>query len=96
MSDPANKDPMTLGGEHGFVGKSVVQTNIVFDDELQLKDYHKFVRYLKVRYPTERTIAGRFSKFIREEVMTLPDFEASLKKSASFGKTPNIEKPTTV
>lgn len=94
--DPANNDPFTLGGEHGFVGKAVVQYNIIFDDETQLKDFYKLVKGLKSKYPDIRTIGGRLAQYIRDEAISKPEWEVLLAKTPSAGKTKNVDKPTTV
>jgi hypothetical protein len=66
MSDPANQDPdLSAGGEHGFIGKAVVQYNIIFETEPQLKEFYTFIRLLKKQYPEERTIGGRIAAYIR-------------------------------
>jgi hypothetical protein len=92
----ANNDPFTVGGEHGFVGKAVVQYNIIFDDETQLKDFYKLIKGLKVKYPDLRTIGGRLAQYIRDEAVNSPEWEALLAKTPSAGKTKNVDKPTTV
>jgi len=94
--DPANNDPFTLGGEHGFVGKAVVQYNIIFDDETQLKDFYKLVKGLKAKYPDIRTIGGRLAQYIRDEAISKPEWEVLLAKQPSSGKTKHVDKPTTV
>ena len=96
MSDPANKDPFTQGGEHGFIGKAVVQYNIVFDDEKQLKGSYVFIKGLKVKYPEVRTIGGRIDRYLQENVIKTKDWEELVAKAPSAGKTKDIEKPTTL
>jgi hypothetical protein len=95
MSDPANRDPFTEGGEHGFIGKAVVQYNIVFDNEKQLKDFYRFIKGLKVVYPEVRTIGGRIDRYLNEHVINTPEWGAYLDKLPSKGKTKDIDKPTT-
>lgn len=96
MSDPANQDPdLSAGSEHGFIGKAVVQYNIVFDEEPQLKSFYRFIKGLKVRYPEVRTIGGRIDRFLADVVNT-PEWAAYLAKTPSAGKTKDIDKPTTV
>lgn len=94
--DPANNDPFTQGGEHGFIGKAVVQYNIIFDDEPQLKDFYKFVKGLKALYPQDRTIGLRIAHFLRDNVIGSDQWKELLAKSPSAGKTQQIDKPTTV
>jgi hypothetical protein len=94
--DPANNDNFTVGGEHGFVGKAVVQYNIIFDDEPQLKDFYKLIKGLKVKYPEIRTIGGRLAQYIRDEAINSAEWETLLAKAPSAGKTKNVDKPTTV
>ena len=96
QKDPANNDPFTQGGEHGFIGKAVVQYNIVFDDEPQLKDFYKFIKGLKAKYPTERTIGGRITRYLREHTIDTTEWKAYLDSLPSAGKTKTIDKPTTV
>jgi hypothetical protein len=93
--DPANNDPFTQGGEHGFIGKAVVQYNIVFDDEKQLKNFYRFIKGLKVVYPEVRTIGGRIDRYLTENVIDTPEWNAHLEKLPSAGKTKDIDKPTT-
>ena len=95
-SEPANADKFTLGGEHGFIGKAVVQYNIIFDDEPQLKDFYTFIRGLKVKYPEVRTIGGRIAKYLRENAIGTPEWNELNAKGVSAGKTTNVDKPTTV
>lgn len=95
MSDPANQDPFTQGGEHGFIGKAVVQYNIVFDDEKQLKAFYRFIKGLKVVYPEVRTIGGRIDRYLKDKVIDTPEWDAYLDKLPSKGKTTDIDKPTT-
>jgi hypothetical protein len=94
--DPANNDSFTVGGEHGFVGKAVVQYNIIFDDETQLKDFYKLIKGLKTKYPDIRTIGGRLAQYIRDEAINSSEWEVLLAKAPSAGKTKNVDKPTTV
>jgi len=97
MSDPANQDPdLSAGGEHGFIGKAVVQYNIVFDEEPQLKSFYRFIKGLKVRYPEVRTIGGRIDRYLAEQVVNTPEWAAYLVKATSAGKTKDIDKPTTL
>lgn len=93
--DPANKDNFTVGGEHGFIGKAVVQYNIIFDDEPQLKDFYRFIKGLKVRYPEIRTIGGRIAQYLRDEAIETPEWKRLLEKTPSAGKTKHVDKPTT-
>jgi len=93
--DPANQDPFTQGGEHGFIGKAVVQYNIVFDDERQLKAFYRFIKGLKVVYPEVRTIGGRINRYLTDNVIDRPEWDAHLEKLPSKGKTTDIDKPTT-
>ena len=93
--DLANHDPMILGGEHGFVGKPVVQYAIIFDDEPQLKDFYKFIKGLKAKYPDEHTIAARMSRYLRDNVIGTPEWDGYLASLPSAGKTKRVEKPTT-
>ncbi len=94
--DPANRDPFTQGGEHGFIGKAVVQYNVVFDDETQLKDFYKFIKGLKDKYPDDRTIGCRITRFLRENVIGTQEWESRLASLPSAGKTKHVDKPTTV
>jgi hypothetical protein len=94
--DPANRDPFTQGGEHGFIGKAVVQYNIVFDDEPQLRDFYKFIKGLKAKYPEERTIGGRIARYLRENTIATQEWDGYLASIPSAGKTKRIDKPTTV
>ncbi len=93
--DPANRDPFTQGGEHGFIGKAVVQYNIVFDDEPQLKDFYKFIKGLKAKYPEERTIGGRIARYLRENTVGTQEWNGYLASIPSAGKTKHIDQPTT-
>lgn len=94
--DPANNDPFTEGGEHGFIGKAVVQYNIVFDDETQLKDFYKFIKGLKTAYPETRTIGGRIAEFLRSRVIETQEWKDHLAALPSAGKVKDVIKPTTV
>lgn len=94
--DPANQDPFTQGGEHGFIGKAVVQYNIVFDDEVQLKDFYRFIKGLKAKYPEVRTIGGRIARYLRENAVESEEWKLLLDKIPSAGKIKEIDKPTTV
>jgi hypothetical protein len=94
--DPANNDPFTEGGEHGFIGKAVVQYNIVFDDELQLKDFYRFIKGLKTKYPEVRTIGGRIARYLRDNAVESEEWKLLLAKTPSAGKIKEIDKPTTV
>lgn len=94
--DPANNDPFTQGGEHGFIGKAVVQYSIIFDTEPQLKDFYKFIKGLKVKYPDERTIGGRIARYLSENTIETSEWKEYLAKTPSSGKTKTIDKPTTV
>lgn len=93
--DPANQDPFTEGGEHGFIGKAVVQYNIVFDDEPQLKDFYRFIKGLKAKYPEVRTIGGRIARYLRENVIGTDEWKDHLENIPSAGKIREISKPTT-
>ena len=74
MNDPANQDPdLSAGGEHGFIGKAVVQYNIIFETEPQLKEFYTFIRLLKKQYPEERTIGGRISAYLRANSLPTTD-----------------------
>ena len=76
--DPANFDPdLSAGGEHGFIGKAVVSYNIIFDEEPQLKNFYAFIRLLKKRYPTIRTIGGRVSAYLDEDFHAKTDVDSS-------------------
>ena len=85
--DPANNDPFTEGGEHGFIGKAVVQYNIVFDDELQLKDFYRFIKGLKTKYPEVRTIGGRIARYLRDNAVESEEWKLLLAKTPSAGKS---------
>jgi len=95
QEDPANNDPYFKGGEHGFIGKPVVQYNIIFDKETELKDFHLFIKGLKVKYPEVRTIGERIAKYLSEEVISSTEWKKYLDKSPSAGKTKNVDRPTT-
>jgi hypothetical protein len=75
--DPANHDSFVQGGEHGFIGKPVCSYNVIFDDEVQLKNFYAFVRSLKKKYPEVRTIGGRIDQYLNEHY--LPALEAEQK-----------------
>ena len=94
--DPANNDPFTEGGEHGFIGKAVVQYNIIFDDEPQLKDFYRFIKGLKVKYPELRTIGGRIACYLRENAVETEEWKKHLEKIPSAGKIKEIDNPTTI
>jgi hypothetical protein len=64
--DPANFDPnLSAGGDHGFIGKAIVQYNIIFEKEDELKNFYSFIRQLKKEYPEVRTIGGRIDAYLK-------------------------------
>ncbi len=45
-------------------GNSVVQYNLIFDDEVQQQNWYRFVRWLKEQFPEAESIAERVDSFI--------------------------------
>lgn len=72
MTDPANNDPYVGGGEHGFIGKPVVNYTIVFDEEPELRRWQAYLRWLKKKYPDVRTIGQRIDRHLRDTVLNEP------------------------
>lgn len=75
MSDPMNNDPIVRGGEHGFIGKPVVNYTIVFDEEPELRCWQAYLRWLKKKYPDVRTIGQRVVKHLKETVVAESDIK---------------------
>lgn len=69
MTDPANNDPFFTGGEHGFIGKPVVNYTIVFEEEAELKRFQSYIRLLKKMYPEIRTIGQRVDRHLRDTIL---------------------------
>lgn len=93
-TDPANLDAFVTGGQKGLVGKAVVQYNIIFDNEQQLKNFQRFIKGLKVMHFDKRTIAARMDAYLTENVIRTPEWDALVAKGPSAGKVPHMEKPT--
>lgn len=69
MSNPMNNDPFVSGGEHGFIGKPVVNYTIVFEEEPELRRWQAYLRWLRKQYPDVRTIGQRIDRHISETVL---------------------------
>lgn len=54
------------GGSFFMDRNPVIQYNIIFDDEEQQKKWHEFLAHLKVKYPSEETLAKRLMLFLAE------------------------------
>jgi hypothetical protein len=61
--------------------KSVIQFNIVFDDELQQQAWFGFVKRLKLQYPDAETLGARLASFIA----TMPPPIAAVPAPAPVG-----------
>lgn len=68
--DPYNSDATTPAGEHGFIGKPVVNYNIIFEDESELRRWQEYLRWLKKEYPSIRTIGQRIDRHITDTVLS--------------------------
>lgn len=64
-----NNDKFTEGGEHGWVGKPVVNYNIIFQEEVELKRFYDFIKLCRKKYPYVRTIGERIDRYLQDEVL---------------------------
>lgn len=83
-NDPANDDAFTQAGEYGFIGKAVSNYTIVFENEEELRDFYRYIRLLKKKYPEVRTIGTRIQKDLLET--NIPVLESK------FGKPKKVPK----
>lgn len=62
---PSGGEELEASGRTGTrVSQTVIQFNIVFDNEDQQARFFAFVRQLKEKYPGEETMAARLDKFL--------------------------------